>query len=60
MQLFHERAIPLTWPAEGLLKVEYKPILVSPQQDEQKAKRKAKKKEDAKAARKAKKAEKKK
>jgi len=42
MQLFHERAIPLTWPAEGLLKVEYKPILVSPQQDEQKAKQLAK------------------
>jgi TATA-box binding protein (TBP) (component of TFIID and TFIIIB) len=27
LELFHERAIPLTWPAEGFLKVEYKPIL---------------------------------
>ena len=29
MELFHERAIPLTWPAEGFLKVEYKPILLA-------------------------------
>jgi hypothetical protein len=27
LELFHERAIPLTWPGEGFLKVEYKPIL---------------------------------
>ena len=29
MELFHERAIPLTWPGEGFLKVEYKPILLA-------------------------------
>jgi hypothetical protein len=29
LELFHERAIPLTWPAEGFLKVEYKPILLA-------------------------------
>ena len=29
MELFHERAIPLTWPAEGFLKVEYKPIILA-------------------------------
>ena len=29
MEIFHERAIPLTWPAEGFLKVEYKPILLA-------------------------------
>lgn len=29
MELFHERAIPLTWPAEGFLKVEYKPIIMA-------------------------------
>ena len=23
---FHEKAIPLSWPGEGFLKVEYKPI----------------------------------
>jgi hypothetical protein len=27
MELFYERAIPLSWPGEGFLKVEYKPIL---------------------------------
>ena len=27
LELFHECAIPLTWPGEGFLKVEYKPIL---------------------------------
>ncbi len=27
LELFHERAIPLSWPGEGFLKVEYKPIL---------------------------------
>jgi len=27
LEYFHERAIPLTWPGEGFLKVEYKPIL---------------------------------
>ena len=27
MELFHDKAIPLTWPAEGFLKLEYKPIL---------------------------------
>lgn len=26
---FHERVIPLSWPEEGVLKVEYKPIFVS-------------------------------
>lgn len=29
LELFHERAIPLTWPADGFLKVEYKPILLA-------------------------------
>jgi len=29
LELFHERAIPLTWPGEGFLKVEYKPILTA-------------------------------
>ena len=47
LQLFHERAIPLTWPAEGFLKVEYKPILINSgkvltPQEEQKAKQLAK------------------
>ena len=28
LDLFHEVAIPLTWPAEGFLKVEYKPIFL--------------------------------
>jgi hypothetical protein len=27
LELFHERAIPLSYPGEGFLKVEYKPIL---------------------------------
>jgi hypothetical protein len=46
LELFHERAIPLTWPGEGFLKVEYKPIfLTKPDatpQEIQKAKQKAK------------------
>ena len=46
LELFHEKAIPLTWPAEGFLKVEYKPILLlkpgATPQEEQKAKQKAK------------------
>jgi len=47
LELFHERAIPLTWPAEGFLKVEYKPILTILKPDAstseiQKAKQKAK------------------
>jgi TATA-box binding protein (TBP) (component of TFIID and TFIIIB) len=46
LELFHEKAIPLTWPAEGFLKVEYKPILnMKPNatpQEEQKAKQLAK------------------
>ena len=46
LELFHERAIPLTWPGEGFLKVEYKPILyVKPDatpSELQKAKAKAK------------------
>jgi TATA-box binding protein (TBP) (component of TFIID and TFIIIB) len=46
LELFHEKAIPLTWPAEGFLKVEYKPILIATAnatpQEEQKAKQKAK------------------
>jgi len=45
LDLFHERAIPLSWPSEGFLKVEYKPIFVSTNatpQEEQKAKQKAK------------------
>jgi len=29
LELFHERAIPLTWPADGFLKVEYKPIMLA-------------------------------
>jgi TATA-box binding protein (TBP) (component of TFIID and TFIIIB) len=46
LELFHERAIPLTWPAEGFLKVEYKPIFLTKAdatpQEIQKAKQKAK------------------
>ena len=46
LEIFHEKAIPLTWPAEGFLKIEYKPILLlkpnSTPQEEQKAKQKAK------------------
>lgn len=46
LDLFHELAIPLTWPAEGFLKVEYKPIFASTQVltgiELQKAKLKAK------------------
>jgi TATA-box binding protein (TBP) (component of TFIID and TFIIIB) len=46
LELFHEKAIPLSWPAEGFLKVEYKPILLAKPnatpQEEQKAKQKAK------------------
>lgn len=46
MELFHEKAIPLTWPSEGFLKLEYKPILTlkpnATPQEEQKAKQKAK------------------
>ena len=46
MELFHEKAIPLTWPLEGFLKLEYKPILLlkpnSTPQEEQKAKQRAK------------------
>jgi hypothetical protein len=41
LELFHERAIPLTWPDEGFLKVEYKPILAVAS-NEIKAKQKAK------------------
>ena len=41
LELFHERAIPLTWPDEGFLKVEYKPILATAS-TEAKAKQKAK------------------
>jgi len=29
LDLFHEKAIPLSWPSEGMLKVEYKPIFTS-------------------------------
>ena len=46
LEIFHEKAIPLTWPGEGFLKVEYKPILLlkpnATPQEEQKAKQKAK------------------
>ena len=46
LELFHERAIPLTWPGEGFLKVEYKPILTAKPDaspaELQKAKQKAK------------------
>jgi len=46
MELFHEKAIPLTWPSQGFLKLEYKPILTlkpnATPQEEQKAKQKAK------------------
>ena len=46
LEIFHEKAIPLTWPSEGFLKIEYKPILLlkpnSTPQEEQKAKQKAK------------------
>ena len=46
LELFHEVAIPLTWPGEGFLKVEYKPILLakpdSTVAELQKAKAKAK------------------
>jgi hypothetical protein len=41
LELFHEVAIPLTWPEEGFLKVEYKPILATAS-TEAKAKQKAK------------------
>lgn len=41
LELFHECAIPLTWPDEGFLKVEYKPILAVAS-TEAKAKQKAK------------------
>ena len=30
LECFYEQAIPLTWPAEGFLKVEYKPIKALP------------------------------
>jgi TATA-box binding protein (TBP) (component of TFIID and TFIIIB) len=46
MELFHEKAIPLSWPSQGFLKLEYKPILTlkpnATPQEEQKAKQKAK------------------
>ena len=46
LELFHERAIPLTWPAEGFLKVEYKPILTckpdATPAEQQRAKQRAK------------------
>ncbi len=46
LELFHERAIPLSWPEEGFLKVEYKPIFLSKPdattQEIQKAKQRAK------------------
>lgn len=46
LELFHETAIPLTWPGEGFLKVEYKPILTlkpdATPSEIQKAKQKAK------------------
>jgi TATA-box binding protein (TBP) (component of TFIID and TFIIIB) len=46
LEIFHERAIPLTYPEEGFLKVEYKPILNLKEnataQELQKAKQKAK------------------
>jgi hypothetical protein len=46
LELFHERAIPLTWPAEGFLKVEYKPILTckpdATTAEQQRAKQRAK------------------
>jgi len=29
LELFHEKAIPLSWPGEGFLKVEYKPIFTA-------------------------------
>ncbi len=49
MELFDERAIPLSWPGEGFLKVEYKPILsVKPDataSELQRAKQKAKQQE---------------
>jgi hypothetical protein len=49
MELFHERAVPLSWPGEGFLKVEYKPILsVKPDAtaaELQRAKQKAKQQE---------------
>ena len=46
MELFHEKAIPLSWPSQGFLKLEYKPILTlkpnATPQEELKAKQKAK------------------
>jgi hypothetical protein len=45
LNVFHEKAIPLSWPTEGFLKVEYKPIFVSiaaTPQEEAKAKLRAK------------------
>ena len=45
LDLFHEKAIPLSWPGEGFLKVEYKPIFTSlhtTPHEEKAAKRRAK------------------
>lgn len=46
LELFHEVAIPLTWPEEGFLKVEYKPILAlksdATPAEQQRAKQRAK------------------
>ena len=46
LDLFHEKAIPLSWPDEGFLKVEYKPIFLTKAnataQEEAKAKLRAK------------------
>jgi len=45
LDVFHEKAIPISWPMEGFLKVEYKPIFVSTAatpQEEAKAKIRAK------------------
>jgi len=45
LDLFHEKAIPVSWPGEGFLKVEYKPIFTSihsTQHEEKAAKLRAK------------------
>lgn len=46
LDLFHEKAIPISWPMQGFLKVEYKPIFLTGKnvtpQEELKAKMRAK------------------
>ena len=41
LDIFHEKAIPLSWPGEGFLKVEYKPIFTVAKDVTSKARAKA-------------------